>query len=67
MTKTAAMFRYKRYPSRDDFISVARQIIAKYPFLGSTTFGTCMISTGRTPLFLTMMTIFSREKSKKLY
>ena len=28
----AAMFQYKRYPSRDNFISIARQIIAKYPF-----------------------------------
>jgi len=35
----AAMFQYKRYPSRDDFVSVARQIIAKYPFLGSKSFG----------------------------
>ena len=28
----AAMFQYKQYPSRDDFISIARQIIVKYPF-----------------------------------
>ena len=40
----AAMFQYKRYPSRDDFISVARQIIAKYPFLGSTSFGASHVS-----------------------
>lgn len=24
--------RYKRYPDRDDYINVARSIIAKYPF-----------------------------------
>ena len=38
------MFQYKRYPSRDDFISVARQIIAKYPFLGSASFGASHVS-----------------------
>ena len=43
-TVAAAMFQYKRYPSRDDFISVARQIIAKYPFLGSTSFGASHVS-----------------------
>ena len=40
----AAMFQYKRYPSHDDFISVARQIIAKYSFLGSTSFRTSHVS-----------------------
>lgn len=35
----AAMFQFKRYPSRDDYVSVARQIIGKYPFLGSTGLG----------------------------
>lgn len=40
----AAMFQYKRYPSHDDFISVARQIIAKYPFIGPTSFGASHVS-----------------------
>ena len=32
----AAMLRYKRYPSRDDYILVACTIIRAYPFLKST-------------------------------
>ena len=29
----SSMLRYKRYPSKDDYIAVGRSIIAKYPFL----------------------------------
>ena len=28
----SSMLRYKRYPSRDDYICVARSVINKYPF-----------------------------------
>lgn len=35
----AAMFQYKRWPSRDEKVQVARQIESKYPFLGVTGFG----------------------------
>lgn len=28
----SCMLRYKRYPDKDDYINVARSIIAKYPF-----------------------------------
>ena len=30
----ASMFQFKRFPSRDEKVSVAKQIVAKYPFLG---------------------------------
>lgn len=43
-TVAAAMFQYKRYPSRDDYVSVARQIVTKYPFLGSKGFGASHVS-----------------------
>ena len=33
------MFQYKKYRSRDDNFTVARQIVSKYPFLGSKGFG----------------------------
>ena len=33
----SAMLRYKLYPTRDDYISVALTITRKYPFLKSTT------------------------------
>ena len=39
-----AMFQFKRYPTRDDFVSVSRQIIEKYPFLGSVGLGTSYVS-----------------------
>ena len=29
----SSMLRYKRYPSKDDYVAVGRSIIAKYPFL----------------------------------
>lgn len=32
---TDAIFAYKRYPSRDDYVIISKQIIAKYPFLAS--------------------------------
>jgi hypothetical protein len=32
----SAMLRYKRYPSRDDYVSVACAVIQAYPFLKST-------------------------------
>ena len=35
----ASMFQFKRYPTRDDYVSVAHQILLKYPFLGSKGFG----------------------------
>lgn len=31
----SAMLQYKKYPSRDDYVCVARSIVAKYPFLKS--------------------------------
>lgn len=43
-TIAAAMFQYKRYPSRDDYVCVARQIVSKYPFLGSKGFGAGHVS-----------------------
>ena len=30
-----AMFAFKRHPSRDDYVIVAKQMISKYPFLGT--------------------------------
>lgn len=33
----SAMLRYKLYPTRDDYVSVALTIIRKYPFFKSTT------------------------------
>ena len=33
----SSMFTYKRYPTADDYINVARTIIAKYPFMKSHT------------------------------
>ena len=33
----SSMFSYKRYPTADDYINVARTIIAKYPFMKSPT------------------------------
>ena len=33
----SAMLRYKLYPTRDDYVSVALTIIRKFPFLKSTT------------------------------
>ena len=39
----SAMFQFKRYPSRDDFVSVAREIVGKYPFLGSVGLGTTYV------------------------
>ena len=41
---SSAMFQYKRFPSRDDYVSVARQIVGKYPFLGSAGFGASYVS-----------------------
>ena len=32
----SAMLRYKRYPTRDDYVSVASAVIQAYPFLMST-------------------------------
>ena len=34
----SAMFRYKYYPSHDDYVNVARCIVAKYPFMKPTEF-----------------------------
>ena len=31
----SAMLVYKRYPSKDDYISVARSVIEKYSFMSS--------------------------------
>ena len=39
----SAMLRYKLYPSRDDYVSVALTILRKYPFFKSTT-GTAYVS-----------------------
>lgn len=39
-----AMFQYTRQPSRDDCTSVARQIVAKYPFLAAQGIGTSYVS-----------------------
>jgi len=39
-----AMFQFKRFPSRDEKVSVAKQIVAKYPFLGTTGLGTTYVS-----------------------
>ena len=33
----SAMLRYKRYPSRDDYVCVARAVLSQYPFLKSPT------------------------------
>ena len=38
-TIAAAVFQYKRYPTCDDYVTVARQIVMKYPFLGTKGFG----------------------------
>ena len=43
-TVAAAMFQFKKYPSRDDYVTVARQIVCKYPFLGSKGFGASHVS-----------------------
>ena len=40
----AAMFQFKRFPSRDEKVSVAKQIVSKYPFLGTTGLGTTYVS-----------------------
>ena len=40
----SAMFQFKRYPSRDDYVSVARQVVSKYPFFGSKRFGATHVS-----------------------
>ena len=40
----AAMFAYKRFPTRDDYVSVARQIVTMYPFLGSSKLGNKYVS-----------------------
>jgi len=32
------MFNYKRYPTREDYITVARSILAKYKFFTSPTY-----------------------------
>ena len=39
LTVATAIFQYKKYPSRDDYVTVARQTVHKYPFLGSKRFG----------------------------
>lgn len=39
-----AMFQFKRCPTSDDFVSVSRQILQKYPLLGSTGLGTSYVS-----------------------
>ena len=33
----SSMFTYKRYPTAEDYINVARTVIAKYPFMKSPT------------------------------
>ena len=33
----SSMLRFKRYPTRDDYVCVARSIIKKYPFFKQTT------------------------------
>jgi len=33
----SSMLRFKRYPTRDDYICVARSIVLKYPFFKQTT------------------------------
>ena len=33
----SAMLRYKRYPSRDDYVCIARAVLSQYPFLKSPT------------------------------
>ena len=38
------MFQFKRFPSRDEKVSVAKQIVSKYPFLGTTGLGTTYVS-----------------------
>ncbi len=38
-----AMFQFKRFPSRDEKVCVAKQIVAKYPFLGTTGLGTTYV------------------------
>ena len=40
----ASMFQFKRYPTRDDYVCVARQIVSTYPFLGSHGLGTTYVS-----------------------
>ena len=40
----ASMFQIKRFPSRDEKVSVAKQIVAKYPFLGTIGLGTTYVS-----------------------
>ena len=40
----AAMFQYKQYPTNADYVSVAREIEVKYPFLGSKGFGPSYVS-----------------------
>ena len=39
----SAMYRYKRYPTRDDYVSVARQNVEIYPLLGSPQVGTSYV------------------------
>ena len=40
----ALMFQFKRYPIRDDYVCVAKQIVSSYPFLGSHGLGTTYVS-----------------------
>ena len=40
----AAMFQFTRFPSREEKVSVAKQIVEKYPFLGTTGLGATYVS-----------------------
>ena len=47
----SSMLRYKRYPSRDDYICVSRAVVQAYPFLKSTS-GRPYVSSVNTISFL---------------
>ncbi len=40
----SAMFQFSKFPTRDDFVSVARQVLGIYPFLGSKKLGSTFVS-----------------------
>ena len=40
----ASMFQFKRYPTHDDYVAVARQVVSKYPFFASPGLGSPYVS-----------------------
>lgn len=46
-TIASAVFHYKKFPTRDEKVSIAKQIVKKYPFLGTPGLGTTYVSSVR--------------------